>query len=40
MPWREVPTVSLGQRLAPMASQEGAGVRELRRRYGISPPTG
>ena len=40
MRWREVSTVSVGHGLAPMASQEGARVREPRRRYGISPTTG
>ncbi len=40
MPWQEVSAMSLRQEFTLMASKEGANVRELCRRYGISPPTG
>jgi len=40
MPWQEQSIVSLKLEFVTLATQEGANVRELCRRYGISPPTG
>lgn len=40
MPWQEVSTMALRQEFVSLVSQEGANMRELCRRYGISPPTG
>ena len=40
MGWSEVSTMSLRREFVKLASQEGANVRELCRRYGISPTTG
>jgi transposase InsO family protein len=40
MPWTERDRMSLRLEFASLASQEGANVRELCRRYGISPKTG
>jgi len=40
MPWRETSTMSLRVEFVELARQEGANVRELCRRYGISPTTG
>ena len=40
MPWQEVSTVSLRQEFVMLATAEGANVRELCRRYTISPKTG
>lgn len=39
MPWSEVSVMSLREEFVCLASQEGANLRELCRRYGISPPT-
>lgn len=39
MPWNEVSTVSLRLEFVTLAAVEGANVRELCRRYGVSPPT-
>jgi transposase InsO family protein len=39
MPWNEVSTVSLRLEFVTLATAEGANVRELCRRYRISPPT-
>jgi transposase InsO family protein len=39
MPWNEVSTVSLRLEFVTLATVEGANVRELCRRYGISAPT-
>jgi transposase InsO family protein len=39
MPWQEASTMSLRREFVQQASQEGANIRELCRRYGISPPT-
>jgi transposase InsO family protein len=39
MPWNEVSTVSLRLEFVTLAAVEGANVRELCRRYGISPQT-
>lgn len=39
MPWREVSVVSLRAEFVALALQEGANVRALCRRFGISPPT-
>lgn len=39
MPWREVSAVSLRKELVILASREGSVIRELCRRYGISPRT-
>jgi transposase InsO family protein len=39
MPWREVGVVSLRAEFVALAQQEGANVRGLCRRFGISPPT-
>ena len=40
MPWQEVSIVSLRREFVSLASQEGANIRELCRRFGISAPTG
>jgi transposase InsO family protein len=40
MPWNEVSTVSLRLEFVTLAAAEGANVRELCRRYGVSPETG
>jgi transposase InsO family protein len=40
MPWRESSIMELREEFARLASVEGANVRELCRRYGISPTTG
>lgn len=40
MPWQEVSTMSLRREFVMLARQEGANVRELCRRFGISPKTG
>lgn len=40
MPWQEVSTMSLRQEFVTLASQEGANIRALCRRFGISPKTG
>jgi transposase InsO family protein len=39
MPWKEVSTMSLKEEFVLLASQEGANVRQLCRRFGISPKT-
>jgi transposase InsO family protein len=39
MPWQEVTVVSLRAEFVALARQEGANVRCLCRRFGISPPT-
>ena len=39
MPWQEASAMSLRREFVQQARQEGANVRELCRRYGISPPT-
>src|SRR3954447_11226600 len=39
MPWNEVSTVSLRLEFVTLAASEGANIRELCRRYGVSPPT-
>jgi transposase InsO family protein len=39
MPWNEVSTVSLRLEFITLAAAEGANVRELCRRYGVSPQT-
>jgi Homeodomain-like domain len=39
MPWQEASAMSLRREFVQQASREGANVRELCRRYGISPPT-
>jgi transposase InsO family protein len=39
MPWQEVSAMSLRAEFVQLARQEGANVRALCRRYGISPPT-
>lgn len=39
MPWQEVTVVSLRAEFVALAHQEGANVRALCRRFGISPPT-
>jgi transposase InsO family protein len=40
MPWKEVSTMSAREEFVMLASQEGANVRELCRRFEISAPTG
>jgi transposase InsO family protein len=40
MPWQEVSTMSLRQEFVTLARHEGANVRELCRRFAISPRTG
>lgn len=40
MPWQEVSTMSLRQEFVAQAMQQGANVRELCRRFGVSPKTG
>ena len=40
MPWQEVSVVSLRAEFVALAQQEGANVRAVCRRFGISPPTG
>lgn len=40
MPWQEVSTVSLRREFVALASREGAHMRALCRRFGISPTTG
>jgi len=40
MPWQEVSTVSLRQEFVMLATAEGANVRALCRRYGVSRKTG
>jgi transposase InsO family protein len=39
MPWQEATAMSLRQEFVRLAQREGANVRALCRRYGISPPT-
>jgi transposase InsO family protein len=39
MPWKENTTMSLKQEFVLLASQEGANIRQLCRRFGISPKT-
>lgn len=39
MPWQEVSTMSLRRELVVLAEQEGANVRELCRRFGVSAKT-
>src|SRR3954463_15180106 len=39
MPWQEVSVVLLRAEFVALAQQEGANVRALCRRFGISPPT-
>src|SRR5262245_18139990 len=39
MPWQEASAMSLRREFVQQAQQEGANVRDLCRRYGISPPT-
>ena len=40
MPWNEVSTVSLPLEFVHLASQEGANMRQLCRRFAVSPKTG
>ena len=40
MPWQEVDTMSLRREFVELASQEGANMSELCRRYEISRKTG
>ncbi|THD29685.1 helix-turn-helix domain-containing protein, partial [Pantoea sp. R102] len=40
MPWDARDTMSLRTEFVLFASQDGANIRELCRRYGISPATG
>jgi transposase InsO family protein len=40
MPWQEALTLSLRREFVELAARDGANVRELCRRLGISPPTG
>ncbi len=40
MPWQEVSTMSLRQEFVMLALQEGANMRELCRRFGVSAKTG
>src|SRR5688572_19774961 len=40
MPWQEVSTMSLRQEFVMLAMQEGAKMRELCRRFAVSPKTG
>lgn len=40
MPWQEVSTMSLRQEFVALVMQQGANVRELCRRFGVSPKTG
>jgi transposase InsO family protein len=40
MPWREVTTMSSRKEFVVLASQEGANIRELCRRFAITPRTG
>jgi len=40
MTWIEVSTMSLRHEFVQLAGQEGANVRALCRRFGISPKTG
>src|ERR1700682_1122700 len=40
MPWKEVSIMSAREEFVVLASQEGANVRELCRRFKISAPTG
>lgn len=40
MPWQEQTRMSLRQEFVSLAAQEGANVRQLCRRFGISPTTG
>ncbi len=40
MPWQEVSTMELRKEFTALAMQEGANVRSLCRRFGISPATG
>ena len=39
MPWKACNTMNLRQEFVELARQEGANVRELCRRFGISAPT-
>lgn len=39
MPWQELPIVSQRKEFVHLARQDGANIRDLCRRYGISPPT-
>jgi transposase InsO family protein len=39
MPWKACNTMNLGQEFVELARQEGANLRELCRRFGISAPT-
>jgi len=40
MPWKEVSTMSLRREFVVLASQEGANIRELCRRYRVQPRIG
>src|SRR5256885_5072761 len=40
MPWQEASTVSLRREFVQLAKSEGANVRDLCRRFGVSPTTG
>lgn len=40
MPWKEMSPMDQRQEFVALASQEGANLRELCRRFAISPPTG
>ena len=40
MPWHEVDTMSLRREFIMFATQDGSNIRELCRRFGISPKTG
>jgi transposase-like protein len=39
MPWKEQDRMSLRRELVELASSEGVGIRELCRRFGVSPKT-
>src|SRR5438045_3691035 len=39
MPWKENTTMSLKEEFVLLAGQEGANIRQLCRRFGISPKT-
>ena len=39
MPWKDVSLMSLRLEFVNLAAVEGANVRELCRRYGVSPKT-
>ncbi|MDR2238978.1 MAG: IS481 family transposase, partial [Zoogloeaceae bacterium] len=40
MPWQEVSKMQLRKEFVLLAMQEGANMRQLCRRFGISPTTG